>query len=94
MLQVGTKPGEMANRIVRRDAPTMCAMSAYRLPQITVGDHARARRIAAHFDGGTPLWQRESGRKFVSAVTAIQRLAHAGSRTTSSRSQARTAAPR
>ncbi|PWN98342.1 purine and uridine phosphorylase [Tilletiopsis washingtonensis] len=44
---VGTKPGEMANRI------------------ITVGDHARARRIAAHFDGGAPLWQRESGRKFL-----------------------------
>jgi hypothetical protein len=62
--------------------------------QITVGDHARARRIAAHFDGGAPLWQRESGRKFVSAATAVWDLAHAGSRSTSSRSQARTVAHR
>lgn len=44
---VGTKPGEVANRI------------------ITVGDYTRARRIAKSFDGGKPLFEHESHRKFL-----------------------------
>lgn len=44
---VGTKRGEVANRI------------------ITVGDYTRARRIAKHFDGGKPLFEHESHRKFL-----------------------------
>lgn len=44
---VGTRAGEVANRI------------------ITVGDYTRARRIAAAFDGGKPLVEHESHRKFL-----------------------------
>lgn len=44
---VGTKPGEVANRI------------------ITVGDYTRARRIAKSFDGGKPIFEHESHRKFL-----------------------------
>ncbi|KAL9939020.1 hypothetical protein V8E36_001833 [Tilletia maclaganii] len=44
---VGTKQGEVANRI------------------ITVGDHVRARRIAKHFDGGKPIFEKSSQRLFL-----------------------------
>lgn len=49
---VGTRPGQVANRI------------------ITVGDQLRARRIAAHFDGGAPSFEFQSQRSFVSRASA------------------------